>query len=312
MSGHPDTGGGNSPGDAGFDGMADLPGGMFETDDRDSITGRDPMISDYSNQTAIVAKAADLVTTAIKEIRKATLIEDFVFERLTASSRDMRGDLVEGSIRFAMKARGGMPPKRSRIWIDVPVTGGYMHPPASFQDSSGRSYALSREAIRELVGAGYTDPPKMTKKFPTAELSLTDRTVLPTAPARNFFSLASRREARAEQYNVKWYSKGYDGNERPMDDSYSSSFDADGMNDAMQMACGLGATAFPGTNGWRPTEDGEIADADGNYSGVVYKTFEIDHPDHFSQLAATEEATMKKEVPGGPPEVTEDFNWGND
>ena len=155
-----------------------------------------------------VAIAADKVHTALRPLRKSALIEDLKFERLSVSSATQDGDIYDGQIMFAMKVSASLPPHRKMIWVPVFIRSGIVNDPREFHDSSGRKYALDAEGLKKHLGIEMTQF-RQLKKMPHATMSFTDRTILPSLPARNFFSLADRKKAdrvRIEQEfnNREW------------------------------------------------------------------------------------------------------------
>ncbi len=138
-----------------------------------------------------VAIAADKVHTALKPLRKSALIEDLKFERLSVSSATADGDIYDGQIMFAMKVSASIPPHRKMMWVPVFIRSGIINDPTEFQDSSGRKYDLDPEGMKKHLGIDMSQF-RQLKRMPHATMSFTDRTILPTLPARNFFSLAER------------------------------------------------------------------------------------------------------------------------
>ena len=66
---------------------------------------------------------------------------------------------------------------------------------------------MNGDSISRFLGIRMTDF-RQLKKIPRAQLSITDRTVLPTLPARNFFSLAERKNAESRDFGDMTVSEG--------------------------------------------------------------------------------------------------------
>jgi hypothetical protein len=171
--------------------------------------------SDYA-----VALAADKLSEALRPIRKAAMIEDLKFERLSVRDTSPDGDIVNGTLLFAMKLSASLPRHTRMIWVPVLVRNGEIKIPETFEDSSGRQRPLTAEGVERLLGTKMTEF-RQIKRMPRTPNSYTDRTVLPTMPSRNFFSLASATGARHGEVYQRLHST--------MDDLWQVTRD-DGMN----------------------------------------------------------------------------------
>ena len=164
-------------------------GGPFEEEAPEYVTGVPGAVD--GSQTYLIAQATDVLVRAIKPIRRGALVSDIVFERVATDRKNGSGEVTDGAVRFAMKVTAGQPEHRSKIWVEVPVVAGYLYDPRVWLDSSGRDFPLTAEAINRHLGAEIGDGPGF--RMPQVEFSHTDRTILPTAPARSFFALAGRK-----------------------------------------------------------------------------------------------------------------------
>lgn len=153
-------------------------------------------------------KSADYAVTlanvelqdALKTVRKAALVEDVKFERLSVTASNEFGDMEDGTVLFAMKLSVGQPSHRKSMWVPIKIADGEAIGPQTFMDSTDREYPLTEEGVRQYLGMGFGEF-RQLKHVPDVELSLTDRAVLPTLPARPFFSLASAGEGDAPTFD---------------------------------------------------------------------------------------------------------------
>lgn len=165
-----------------------------------------------------VAVANEHLQDALRNIRKAALIEDVKFERMAVRRTTQDGDILDGTIFFGMKISASLPSHRSTITVPVFIREGEVCAPTQFEDSTARRHPLTAEGVEQHLGTAMTDY-RQLKRLPRVDLSLTDRTVLPTLPARNFFSLAHRhRSAGPGVPNMAQDPQGNYGADTPEED----------------------------------------------------------------------------------------------
>lgn len=170
-----------------------------------------------------VAEASGVVAEALRGLRKAAVVEDLVFERLSVTASSQNGDIEDGLVLFACKISGSVPPHRKRIWFPVYIREGQIQELNHFRDSTEREYPLNEATVHAFLGTDMGTFRQM-KTIPHVERSLTDRTVLPTLPARNFFSLAMRR--RAQEPGEIWTHESFGGQFEilPSDDEFTVNY----------------------------------------------------------------------------------------
>lgn len=168
------------------------------------------ILSTLRNGDPTVAVAADLLHNSLEVLGRSVFVEQITVNRIRASSYDPYGGMRDGAVVFDLVMSASLPPKRRKVSIAVRVQEGVAYAPSTFTDSAGREHILSQEAMVKHLGGMLGDYP-CPKRMPRAFLGLTDRTLYPTLPARNFFMLANRRTARHADHDDDYLDSVWSG-----------------------------------------------------------------------------------------------------
>jgi hypothetical protein len=122
-------------------------------------------------------------------LRKSLYIPTVQLVRV--SYRKDRQPVVEFSVEVMLTR----PSRRARLFVPVLIFNNEPITPNHFRDCTGNIYALNVRAIRGLVTSHTEEHYDYPKRVSPVQPSWTDRTLLPTVPARSFFSLANRKQA---------------------------------------------------------------------------------------------------------------------
>ena len=128
------------------------------------------------------------VWEGLRELGGLMRIEDIQVERITAERyAGSDGHIDRGELRYKVHAIvGPPPPKPATLTFVLRIRDGEIDAPIHFVDASKKKRLLSETALRDYLNI-WEEGPRQSSRIPKAERAFTDRTLLPTPPARSLF-----------------------------------------------------------------------------------------------------------------------------
>lgn len=136
------------------------------------------------------------VWNALRELGGLARIEDIQVERITAERyAGSDGHIDRGELRYKVHIIAGPPPpKPATLTFVLRIRDGEIDAPIHFIDASKKKRLLSETALRDYLNI-WEEGPRHSSRIPKAERALTDRTLLPTPPARSLFRDSMRSDS---------------------------------------------------------------------------------------------------------------------